>query len=40
MGFGTMISMMVYSNRKNDSAIRILCERIAKLEGKIEAYLK
>lgn len=36
MGFGTMISMMIYSYRKNDNAIRNLCERIAKLEGIIE----
>lgn len=40
MGFGTMISMMIYSNRKNDNAIRTLCERIARLEGKIEEHLK
>jgi len=40
MGFGSVISMMIYTNRKNDQLIRNLCERIAKLEGIIESSLK
>jgi len=36
MGFGSVLSMMIYTNRKNDSLIRNLCERIAKLEGMLE----
>jgi len=40
MGFGTLISMMVYQYKKNDSLIRNLCERISKLEGMLEERLK
>lgn len=40
VGFSTMISVMVFNSRKNDSLIRNLCERIAKLEGILEARLK
>jgi hypothetical protein len=40
VGFSTMISVMVFNSRKNDSLIRNLCERIAKLEGMLEARLK
>ena len=40
VGFSTMISVMVFNSRKNDSLIRNLCERIAKLEGMLEAKLK
>ena len=31
------ISVMIFNSRKNDSLIRNLCERIAKLEGMLEA---
>ena len=40
VGFSTMLSVMVFNSRKNDSLIRNLCERIAKLEGMLEARLK
>ena len=40
LGFSSLISMMVYSSRKNSELIRSLCERISKLEGIIEAHLK
>ena len=40
VGFSTMISVMVFNSRKNDSLIRNLCERIAKLEGMLEKLLK
>jgi hypothetical protein len=40
VGFSTMISVMIFNSRKNDSLIRNLCERIAKLEGMLEARLK
>ena len=40
VGFSTMISVMIFNSRKNDSLIRNLCERIAKLEGILEARLK
>ena len=40
VGFSTMLSVMVFNSRKNDSLIRNLCERIAKLEGMLEAKLK
>ena len=40
VGFSTMISVMVFNSRKNDNLIRDLCERIAKLEGMLEAKLR
>lgn len=40
MGFGSIISMMIYQARKNDSLIRNLCERISRLEGIISERLK
>ena len=40
VGFSTMLSVMIFNSRKNDSLIRNLCERIAKLEGMLEARLK
>jgi len=40
VGFSTMLSVMVFNSRKNDTLIRNLCERIAKLEGMLEAKLK
>ena len=40
VGFSTMISVMVFNSMKNYSLIRNLCERIAKLEGILEARLK
>ena len=40
VGFSTMISVMVFNSRKNDSLIRNLCERIAKLEGMLQERLK
>ncbi len=36
VGFSTMISIMVFNQRRNDSLIRDLCQRISKLEGMIE----
>tara|TARA_R110000751_G_scaffold62661_1_gene129580 strand:+ start:493 stop:657 length:165 start_codon:yes stop_codon:yes gene_type:complete len=36
VGFSTMLSVMIFNSRKNDSLIRNLCERIAKLEGMLE----
>ena len=36
IGFSTMISIMVFNSRKNDSLIRNLCDRIARLEGMLE----
>ena len=38
VGFSTMISIMVFNSRKNDSLIRNLCDRIAKLEGQLEIH--
>ena len=40
VGFSSMISIMIFNSRKNDNLIRNLCERIAKLEGMLEAKLK
>tara|TARA_R110000803_G_scaffold87863_2_gene154779 strand:- start:1767 stop:1919 length:153 start_codon:yes stop_codon:yes gene_type:complete len=40
IGFTTMISIMVFNSRKNDSLIRDLCDRIAKLEGILQEHLK
>ena len=40
VGFSSMISIMIFNSRKNDNLIRNLCERIAKLEGMLEAQLK
>ena len=40
VGFSTMISVMVFNSRKNDTLIRNLCERIAKLEGMLEERFK
>ena len=36
VGFSTMLSVMIFNSRKNDSLIRNQCERIAKLEGMLE----
>ena len=40
IGFSSMISIMVFNSRKNDTLIRNLCERIAKLEGMLQERLK
>ena len=40
MGFGSLITMMIYNHRKNSDLIRNLCERLAKLEGMLEARFK
>ena len=40
VGFSTMISVMIFNSRKNDTLIRNLCERIAKLEGMLEEKFK
>ena len=40
VGFSTMLSVMIFNQRRNDSLIRNLCERIAKLEGMLEERLK
>jgi|TARA_R110000803_G_scaffold122330_1_gene190333 hypothetical protein len=40
VGFSTMISVMVFNSRKNDTLIRDLCNRIAKLEGVLQEHLK
>jgi len=40
IGFTTMISIMVFNSRKNDTLIRDLCNRIAKLEGILQEHLK
>ena len=39
IGFSSMISIMIFNSRKNDSLIWNLCERIAKLEGILESKL-
>jgi len=38
IGFSSMISVMIFNSRKNDSLIRNLCDRIAKLEGQLEIH--
>ena len=38
VGFSTMLSLMIFNSRKNDSLIRNLCDRIAKLEGQLEIH--
>ena len=40
IGFSTMISMLVYNSKKNESILRDLCNRIAKLEGILQEHLK
>ena len=40
VGFSTMLSVMIFNQRRNDSLIRNLCERIAKLEGMLQERLK
>jgi hypothetical protein len=40
LGFSSLISMMVYSSRKNSELISSLCERISKLEGILQEHLK
>ena len=40
VGFSTMLSVMVFNSRKNDTLIRNLCERISKLEGMLQEKLK
>ena len=38
VGFSTMLSVMIFNSRKNDTLIRNLCDRIAKLEGQLEIH--
>tara|TARA_R110000751_G_scaffold300999_1_gene413140 strand:- start:53 stop:217 length:165 start_codon:yes stop_codon:yes gene_type:complete len=38
IGFSSMISVMIFNSRKNDSLIRNLCDRIARLEGQLEIH--
>ena len=38
IGFSSMISIMIFNSRKNDSLIRDLCDRIAKIEGQLEIH--
>ncbi len=38
IGFSTMLSVMIFNSRKNDSLIRNLCDRIAKLEVQLEIH--
>ena len=40
VGFSTMIGISLFNSRKNDTLIRNLCERIARLEGMLESKLK
>ena len=40
IGFSTMISMLIYNSKKNESILRDLCNRIAKLEGVLQEHLK
>ena len=40
IGFSTMISMLIYNSKKNESILRDLCNRIAKLEGILQEHLK
>ena len=40
VGFSTMLSVMVFNSRKNDTLIRNLCERTSKLEGMLQEKLK
>tara|TARA_R110000751_G_scaffold136043_1_gene239008 strand:- start:600 stop:752 length:153 start_codon:yes stop_codon:yes gene_type:complete len=40
IGFTTMIGISLFNSRKNDSLIRDLCNRIAKLEGILQEHLK
>ena len=40
VGFSTMISVMIFNSRKNDTLIRNLCDRLARLEGVLEEHLK
>jgi len=38
VGFSTIISVMVFNSRKNDSLIRNLCDRLARLEGQLQIH--
>jgi hypothetical protein len=40
LGFTTMIGISLFNSRKNDTLIRDLCNRIAKLEGILQEHLK
>tara|TARA_R110000803_G_scaffold90546_2_gene158009 strand:- start:165 stop:320 length:156 start_codon:yes stop_codon:yes gene_type:complete len=40
LGFSTMISMLIYNSKKNESILRDLCNRISKLEGILQEHLK
>ena len=40
LGFTTMIGISLFNSRKNDTLIRDLCNRIAKLEGVLQEHLK
>jgi hypothetical protein len=39
VGFSTMLSVMIFNSRKNDTLIRNLCDRLARLEGQLQFTL-
>jgi hypothetical protein len=38
VGFSTMLSVMIFNSRKNDTLIRNLCDRLARLEGQLQIH--
>jgi hypothetical protein len=36
IGFTTVISILIYNQRQNDTRIRALCEKVARLEERIK----
>ena len=40
VGFTTVISILIYNQRQNDNRIRDLCDRLARLEERLQGLIK
>ena len=40
MGFSAVISILIYNQRQNDNRIRDLCDRLARLEERLQALME
>jgi hypothetical protein len=40
VGFSTVISILIYNQRQNDTRIRDLCDRLARMEERIKGLMK
>jgi predicted ABC-type transport system involved in lysophospholipase L1 biosynthesis ATPase subunit len=40
VGFSTVIGILIYNQRQNDTRIRDLCDRLARMEERIKGIMK